>query len=256
MMEPFGRGMILGRYETGYHRCPSCGFVCTGEPIWLEEAYSEAITGSDVGLVRRNQQLSGISAVLIRAFFEGGGRFVDYAGGYGLFVRLMRDRGFDFRWYDKYCDNLFARGFEAGEPGNPPAELLTAFEVFEHLVDPGEELERMLAYSRSVLFTTQLLPEPAPRPGEWWYYGPEHGQHIAFYTRKSLALLGERFGLDFYTNGASMHLFTDKRISRPLFLGLARHRISRLLAPFAGRGSLTETDFAAASGSSLTKGNR
>jgi len=34
------------------------------------------------------------------------GIFLDYAAGYGLFVRLMRDAGYNFRWSDLYCQNL------------------------------------------------------------------------------------------------------------------------------------------------------
>ena len=250
----FCHASLLRSYEVAYYRCTSCGFICTEEPCWLEEAYSSAITGSDVGLVRRNIQLATIAKVVISTFFGRSGRFVDYAGGYGLFVRLMRDNGFDFRWYDKYCENIFARGFEAPGAGREPVKLLTAFEVFEHLADPVGELERMLAFSRNVLFTTQLLPEPAPRPGEWWYYGLEHGQHIAFFTRKALAALAKRNGLNFYTNGASMHLFTEKLLLQPLFFGLARYRAARFLAPFAGRESLISADYATAAGSVLDRG--
>lgn len=252
-VEPFSRACLLGRYEIEFYRCDSCGFICTEEPYWLEEAYAAAITGSDVGLVQRNIQLTKVSKVLISVFFDRAGRFVDYAGGYGLLVRLMRDNGFDFRWYDKYCENLFSRDFVAPQAGSEPVELLTAFEVFEHLADPWSELERMLAFSRNILFTTQLLPEPVPRPGEWWYYGVEHGQHIAFYTRRALASLAKRAGLNFYTNGASMHLFTEKRLLQPLFFALARYKTARLLAPFSGRESLIAADYNAASGSVLDR---
>jgi hypothetical protein len=250
----FASAAVLGKYTVGYFRCSRCGFIRTEEPYWLEEAYSSAITGSDVGLVRRNFQLAAIAKVVIATFFGRAGYFVDYAGGYGLFVRLMRDSGFDFRWYDKYCNNLFARDFVAPQPVTEPAELLTAFEVFEHLADPFGELERMLTFSPNILFTTQLLPEPAPRPGEWWYYGLEHGQHIAFYTREALLQLAKRAGLNYYTNGASMHLFTEKRLLQPLFFGLARYRTARFLAPFVGRKSLVSADYAAAAGSVLDRG--
>ena len=252
-MEPFARATLLRRYDIAYHRCTYCGFIRTEEPNWLAEAYASAITGSDVGLVRRNHQLAAVARVVISAFFRRSGRFLDYAGGYGLIVRLMRDSGYDFSWYDRYCENIFARGFEASPPGSEPLEMLTAFEVFEHLADPVAELERMLACSRNVLFTTQLLPEPAPQPDGWWYYGLEHGQHIAFYTRRSLALLAERAGLNLYTNGASMHLFTEKRLFQPLFFALARHKTARFLAPLVGRTSLIPADYTHATGSSLAR---
>ena len=45
-------------------------------------------------------------------FFKSNGSIVDYGGGYGLLVRLMRNSGFDFYRYDPYCANFFAKGFE------------------------------------------------------------------------------------------------------------------------------------------------
>jgi hypothetical protein len=44
--------------------------------------------------------------------FDANNRFIDYGGGYGLFVRLMRDAGFDYYWFDKFCDNVLSKGFE------------------------------------------------------------------------------------------------------------------------------------------------
>jgi hypothetical protein len=85
---------------------------------------------------------------LIRLCFPQASRFVDYGGGYGMFVRLMRDKGFDFYRSDKYAKNLFAKQFEASETIS--YDLLTAFEVFEHLVNPTDEVERMLKLSDAI----------------------------------------------------------------------------------------------------------
>jgi hypothetical protein len=59
-----------------------------------------------------------------------------------------------------------------------------------------------------LIFSTQLVPEPAPKLEDWWYYGLEHGQHIAFYTRKSLEVLAQQFGYEFATDGAQLHVFS------------------------------------------------
>src|SRR5437762_2132413 len=145
------------------------------------------------------------------------GIFLDYAAGYGLFVRLMRDAGYDFRWSDLYCQNLFVRGFEAPEPLTGPYEAVTAFEVFEHLTNPNEELKKLLAITPCLIFSTQLLPDPAPQPQDWWYYGLHHGQHVAFYTPKSLELLAGQFGYRFVTNGADLHVFSRKQMPPDFF---------------------------------------
>lgn len=250
-VELFSRARLLGKYDVEFYRCRSCGFICTEKPYWLEEAYSFAITGSDVGLVRRNSRLTTIVRVLLTTFFNANGRFLDFAGGYGLFTRMMRDNGFDFSWYDRYCTNLFAGGFAADLNNGSCYDLVTAFEVFEHLVEPVEELDEILKYSKNILFTTDLLPEPAPKPNEWWYYGIEHGQHVSFYTKKSLKVLAEKKGLNFYSNGATVHLITEKKLPVPLFFLLARHRTSSLIAPLLMNKSLLEDDFRAVSGRHL-----
>lgn len=250
----FSRARLLSMHDVEFYRCTSCGYIFTEEPYWLEEAYSSAITGSDLGLVRRNSRLATITRVLLAAFFDTKGYYLDFAGGYGLFVRMMRDSGFDFNWYDRYCSNLFANGFAADLTNGRSYELVTAFEVFEHLIDPMSGLEELLKHSKNILFTTDLLPEPAPKPEEWWYYGLEHGQHVSFYTRKSLQLLAKSKGLNFFTNGATVHLITEKKLPAVLFFLLARHRTASLMAPFLSRKSLLEGDFRTATGRELSYG--
>ena len=210
---------ILSKYDVSYYVCGQCGFLFTEEPYWLEEAYTEAINRSDTGIVARNLCLRNVASVFLWRLFDHRGRFLDYAGGYGLFVRLMRDVGFDFYWEDKHCQNLFARGFE-GADGN--YELVTAFECFEHFDDPVQELNRIFGKSDSLLFTTDILPNPIPQPESWWYYGLEHGQHISFYSIQSLRRLAESRGLNFYSNGANIHMLTKQRIHHTYFKFLCR----------------------------------
>ncbi len=40
---------------------------------------------------------------------------MDFGAGHGVFVRMMRDKGFDFFWNDIYCKNLYAKDFEYTE---------------------------------------------------------------------------------------------------------------------------------------------
>jgi hypothetical protein len=59
---------------------------------------------------------------------------MDFGGGYGMFVRLMRDLGFDLYWQDKSCKHLFAAELEVREVPSRKSEFLTTFDVFEHLL--------------------------------------------------------------------------------------------------------------------------
>jgi len=238
---PFSTARILARYDIAYFRCAACGFVQTEKPYWLKEAYADAITHTDIGVVRRNIDLSRLLRVLLPLIVDPGKSFLDYGGGYGMLVRLMRDEGFDFHWHDAYCQNLFAKDFVA-ERGRK-YELLTAFEVFEHLEHPWDELRTMLEYSDTILLTTMILPEPCPHPDEWWYYGLDHGQHISFHTVASLHKLAAGSGANLYSNGAHTHLITRRPISARRF-GFALRKSARWLAPLFRRKSLLEDDFA------------
>ena len=209
--------MVLEKYPVQYFRCEQCGFIQTEPPYWLDEAYGNTITRSDLGLVGRNIACARYAPAMILAFFNRHARFLDYGGGYGLFVRLMRDQGFDFYRSDRQAQNLFAVGFDAADNSNTNYELLTAFEVFEHLVEPLNEMERMLCFSRNILFSTRLVPSPPPDLNAWWYYGMEHGQHVSLYTHRALSHLAKQFGLNIYSNGRSVHLLTDRKLSNFAF---------------------------------------
>ncbi|RPI02481.1 MAG: glycosyl transferase group 1, partial [Ignavibacteriae bacterium] len=106
------RRIILNKYDVDYFQCSSCEFIQTEEPYWLEEAYRHSITTEDTGIVKRNILLAKRTSAVLFFWFHSYGQFLDYGGGYGLFVRLMRDAGFNFFWNDPFTENLFARGFE------------------------------------------------------------------------------------------------------------------------------------------------
>jgi hypothetical protein len=243
---PYTTARVLNRHDVRYDRCPQCGLIQTETPHWLNEAYSEAIAGSDTGLLRRNFILAATTQSIIRSYFRPDGRFVDYGGGYGALVRLMRDAGHDFRRHDPMCANLFARGFDAAPPAQPDYELVTAFEVFEHLVQPREEMARMLAFSRNILFTTLLQPSAAPTPDTWWYYCLDTGQHVTLYTRAALEALGRAHGLRLVTDGKQLHLFTDQRIQPWWFTLISRYRVARLRTSFAAGSTRIADDHKAA----------
>ena len=213
--------VVLKRYPAKYRFCEKCKFLFVEEPSWLKEAYKDPININDTGIMFRNIYLSKKASGLLYFLFKPSGKFLDYGGGYGIFTRLMRDVGFDFYWYDPYTTNLFARGFEFTE-GKFKPELVTCFEVFEHLENPLNELEKIFRLCDNILFTTEILPESIPRPGEWWYYGCEHGQHISFYSLTTLDFLARKFGYNFYSNGKLLHLFTRRTLRPGVFRFLVK----------------------------------
>ncbi|GAG32417.1 unnamed protein product, partial [marine sediment metagenome] len=246
----FSTAQILKKYKIQYFKCTMCGFIQTEDPYWLDESYSQAITESDLGLVSRNIALSRITKALILTNFDSNGKFLDYGGGYGLFVRIMRDLGFDFYWHDKFCQNIFAKGFEV-DINNQLYELCVAFEILEHLAYPLIEIEKITNLSKNILFSTKLIPQNTPKPIEWWYYGLEHGQHISFYTFDSLSFIATKFGLNLYSNKQNIHLFTEEEISPIIFRLLLNQKITSLLDFILKKKSFISEDYYKITGNSL-----
>lgn len=216
-MLKFSVGKVLSKYDVQYYRCGSCGFIQTENPYWLQEAYANPINQSDTGLLERNIYLSRVTSNILRVLnFAPEAQFLDYGGGYGILVRLMRDAGKDFYWYDPFCQNLFAHGFEHRPGAGGQYELVTAFEVLEHSIDPIKDIEKMLSLGKNVLFTTECIPASCPKPGEWDYYGLDHGQHISFFSRKALDILAQKTGMRLYSR-YWIHLLTKKKLFNPAF---------------------------------------
>jgi hypothetical protein len=215
---PLHQATILNKYQVQYFECPNCKFIQTESPTWLKEAYANPMNLTDTGILFRNNRMRAVTLSLAALFFNKKAKFLDYAGGYGVFTRMMRDTGLDFYWNDPFTQNVLARGFEYSSLGQKEKhiELLTSFETFEHFEFPMDEMKKILAISSNILITTGIAATPAPKPLDWWYYGLEHGQHIALYRRETLAYIAKEFGLHFYSQG-NTHLFTKKKIPKLLF---------------------------------------
>ena len=203
---------ILGKYPANYFRCSNCEFIQTDTPYWLEEAYKNPINNSDTGLMARNIDLSRLTSIVIFFWLNKKGIFLDFAGGYGVLTRLMRDIGFDFYWRDKYTDNLFSKGFEYQPDTKDKFEMITAFEFLEHAVDPLKELDEITSMTDTFLFSTVLTPRDTLPQEDWFYFGVTHGQHISFFSKKTLEYLANKYGMYLHTNNKNIHLLTRKKL--------------------------------------------
>jgi hypothetical protein len=212
-----GEQRILDAHDVAYFLCPRCELLQTEMPYWLDEAYAKAMTALDTGAVQRNQTAARLTELVATlAKISPSAPALDYGGGHGVFVRMMRDRGFDFHWYDKFAENLYAAGFEGSV--DERHAVVTAFEVIEHLSDVRSDLERMFEPRPDhVLVGTVLHHGYQP---EWWYLMTESGQHVAFYTPRTLAWIGDVFGYDVIA-GSDYSLFRRKDLP----LGAWRKRL-------------------------------
>ncbi|EKT4499182.1 class I SAM-dependent methyltransferase [Flavobacterium psychrophilum] len=205
--------IVLLKYNVNYYQCSYCDFVQTDEPFWLEEAYQSAITSLDIGiLIRNNYLVYEVSKIIDSCFLEAK-KMLDYAGGYGLFVRLMRDKGYDFFRQDIYCDNLFADHFDITNIKETKFDIVTGFEVLEHFSNPLKEIEEIFNYSENAIFSTEIIPDNHSDIQNWVYISQETGQHIAFYSSKAMQIIAKKFGKNYYCKNKNIHIFTTKTLT-------------------------------------------
>lgn len=235
----FDNGLIMGKYKINYFHCPHCGFIQTEEPYWLTEAYSSAIADTDIGLIQRNIMLSEKINTILKLLNKPN-HLLDYGGGYGMFVRMMRDKGWDFEWYDQYCENLFAQHHEMKRDRY---DVVTSFEMLEHLTDPLSTLEKILKKTDTFICTTELVPANPPKIKDWWYYATESGQHISFYTLDSLKTIAQKFKKHFYS-GFGIHIFSSKHIpSNKIKLTFENPKLANKLFDLKDKPSLLGVDY-------------
>lgn len=228
---------ILQRHKISYFQCPKCGFTQTEEAFWLPEAYESSMNLGDTGQVIRSIQNSIKLKFVLSAISKPTEPFLDYAGGYGILTRLMRDLGFNFFWEDKFTKNLLASGFEGA---SIKYSAVTVFECFEHWENPMIEIQNLFEKTDTIIFSTNIISDPAPK--EWWYYGFDHGQHISFFSRNSLKFIAEKFGCYFYSK-AGIHIFSKNKISSiKLFSGILRAKILLKILDNSSKKSLTTSD--------------
>ena len=207
---PLSTQRILDKYDVRYFRCATCDLIETEPPFWLAEAYSQTLAALDTGALVRNQVCARLTLTVALIAGVGDRACLDFGGGHGVLVRMLRDFGLDFRWHDRFGENLFARGF--GGSADEPHVLVTAFEVLEHFANVGAELDRLFRPGHGLILVSTLLHDgPAD---DWWYYTPESGQHVAFYSKRTMQYLAGRYGYRAYVGDAyTLFVHRDVRLS-------------------------------------------
>lgn len=194
-----------------YALCDGCGFCFAPElRRWTLEEFSARIYNDDYLRVdpdyveaRPRTNADQLSALIGDAFREI--RHLDYGGGHGLLSDLLRDANWNSESYDPFVDDN-KRLNELGK-----FDLVTAYEVFEHVPNPQEliaDLATLLRDDGVVLFSTLISDGniAARQRLTWWYAAPRNG-HISLFSKKSLYLLGQREGFTFGSISPAYHAY-------------------------------------------------
>jgi hypothetical protein len=124
----------------------------------------------------------------------------------------MRDKGFNYYWQDEYARNELAQGFEWKK--DMDIKVVSAIEVMEHVEFPIQFIENIMLQTNSqTLIFSQVLHSDAVTV-DWWYFAPETGQHISFYSYRTLEVMAKILNLKL-TSFDGIYILSKETISVP-----------------------------------------
>ena len=151
---------------------------------------------------------------------------LDWGGGNGLFCRMLRDQGYDFYTDDKYADPFYCQGFTRQQCDDLPIDVVTSFEVFEHLATPAIDLNRIRALKPKLwIFSTQLYSQ---QNANLKYLAQDTGRHVFFYSTNALFEFASANDYQFFC-GREMHMFVRKANNDLLQKLVPRKAVQKLL---------------------------
>ena len=194
-----------------YYQCCDCHFVFAHEMyLWTnaqlkEKIYNEEYFEIDPEHIEIRPKANAQYIDAIAGEYLKDIKHLDYGGGNGLLSRLLKDKGCNSQNYDPFYDHLQSLNQK------DRFELITAFEVFEHVPNITEIINRLrdlLSENGIILFSTLLSDgEISKDKGlAWWYAAPRNG-HISLFSKKSLLKLGSLLGLKLFSLSHNFHFF-------------------------------------------------
>ena len=178
---------LLEKYSINFYECEECKSLQTEKPYWLEEAYADWLTNFDTGVYGRVSKTFLVSFTICKLFKLK--NVLDYGGGDGLFCRIMRDYYLNCFSYDKFSKNIYSKEFLNQNFTTP--DLLTSYEAVEHFAQPMEEFKKIFSLKPKIFLMTTAIYKNQNQ--NWDYLEADTGQHIFFYSKKSLEFIAKKF---------------------------------------------------------------
>lgn len=206
-LEAQGQRLPLSGQPIYYRRCQQCAFTFTDAfDTWTPETFQRNIYNHDYITVDPEfvEVRPADNASMVAATFQASRAFIkilDYGGGAGLLAQRLRDQEFSAITYDPFST--------FNEMPSETFDLITCFEVLEHLPSPKETVTTMAAMLKergAILFSTMVQPASFEKMGlSWWYAGPRNG-HISLYSSQSLAHLFALHGMKIASSSENLHI--------------------------------------------------
>ncbi|HEX9390811.1 MAG TPA: class I SAM-dependent methyltransferase [Usitatibacteraceae bacterium] len=206
------RGTFLppSNIPVHYYLCAQCGFCFAPEFYsWPVKKFAEEIYNNDYELVDPDYKFTRptANAEFIDAQFGKSRhllRHLDYGGGSGLLSRNLQQKGWTSESYDPFVNP------ELSIEDLGSFDLVTAFEVFEHVPDIDALLDnlRMLCKPDGMILFSTLVSDGHIATGhrlDWWYASPRNG-HISLFSADSLNQCMTKNGLRLGSFSNNLHL--------------------------------------------------
>ncbi|MCE9660507.1 MAG: class I SAM-dependent methyltransferase [Burkholderiales bacterium] len=191
-----------------YCLCDACGFCFAPEfAAWTFQDFERRIYNADYEKVDPDYKQARPEAnanLLEQLFGSSKPAHIDYGGGSGVLSAALRAKGWSSRTYDPFVDRD-ARVQDLGS-----FDLVTAFEVFEHVPDINvlfADLHSLVKADGLILFSTLLSDGEIARGRalSWWYAAPRNG-HISLFSAQSLRMCLNQRGFNLASASANLHL--------------------------------------------------
>jgi hypothetical protein len=187
---------VLNKYKANYLECQFCGSLQVEDAHWVEEAYADRnLATVDTGAAQRT--ISNLAAFYAIAKLFRAKNCYDIGGGDGLLCRLLRDHNLNCYVSDRYAQATYAQGYTT--PNFEVPDMVSAFEVIEHYRCPKIELDFLFdGRPKLLLISTGIY---SGQDSHWWYLSPASGQHIFFYSKKSLHIIAKKYNYQLLISG-------------------------------------------------------
>jgi len=195
------------QFQIEYHRCKNCGF------IYEDPAYHISFNDEKKEYDTHNNSIEDEGYVnMFKRFMESFEHFVEKknvleygSGPEPVFSEVLRRSGYDVTSYDpfylpdeSYLDKTY--------------DVITSTEVFEHFVEPIQEIEKLIGLLNKdgILAIMTQFPKDDAHFKNWWYRRDK--THISFYTVETFKWIAEQYGLEVvYHNGKDYMIFKNTK---------------------------------------------